>query len=379
MNNNYNRNNRITYAPRGTSQVVRRRGGRRSPEEMKLIGIALAALAAILVIVFIFTSACNSCGGCSGCGKDEQTPITTPDDIVENVTPTDVPITPPEPETDILTATNGVVNIREDADKTSGKVGAVQAGDYYNVLGTKNDSEGTVWYKVMCEGKEGYVCGTYTTVIKGKVSDGKTAYLTFDDGPSANTETILDILDTYNVKATFFVIYNESRKEMYKDIVDRGHTIALHSYTHDYDVIYKTPEAFYQDMDNLSDVIKEVTGVETKIYRFPGGSSNIYGGKSGTNVMGTIAKEMEARGYEYYDWNVDSGDADRASVDADKLVAKIKERTEGYKDAMILMHDAKTKQTTAEALPEIIEYLQSEGYEILPITEDTPPVHHVSW
>jgi len=376
MNNNYNRNNRITYAPRGTSPVVRHSGGRRSPEDMKLIGIALAALAVILVLVFIFTSACN---GCSSCGKDEQQPVVPADDIIENVTPTDVPITPPEPETDILTATNGVVNIREDADKNSGKVGAVQAGDYYNVLGTKNDSEGTVWYKVMCEGKEGYVCGTYTTVIKGKVSDGKTAYLTFDDGPSSNTETILDILDTYNVKATFFVIYNESRKEMYKDIVDRGHSIALHSYTHDYDIIYKTPEAFYQDMDNLSDVIKEVTGVETKIYRFPGGSSNIYGGKSGTNVMGTIAKEMEARGYEYYDWNVDSGDADRASVDADKLVANIKERTEDYKDAMILMHDAKTKQTTAEALPEIIEYLQSEGFEILPITEDTPPVHHVSW
>lgn len=250
----------------------------------------------------------------------------------------------------------------------------VYQGEKYKILGQADADNGIMWYKLEIDGQPAYVCGAFVN-REVKVTGGK-AYLTFDDGPSKNTPKILDILDKYNVKATFFVIYSKDYTSTYKEIVERGHTLALHSYTHEYSKIYKSQTAYFDDLDKLNEYVNGLTGVSPKIIRFPGGSSNTVSRKYCSGIMTTLTKEVENRGYKYFDWNVDSGDADGNTVPADTLVKNVKARLGSYPHACILMHDAHAKTTTVEALPRIIEYLQSCGYEILPLTEDTPPIHH---
>lgn len=205
----------------------------------------------------------------------------------------------------------------------------------------------------------------------------KIAYLTFDDGPSENTEKILDILDSYGVKATFFVISKKYQDNGYKMIVDRGHTIALHSYTHTYSKIYKSEEAYFNDLTKISDKVYNLTGVRSVIIRFPGGSSNTVHRKYCKGLMKKLKTAVTEKGYVYHDWNVDSGDATGSNVAVETLINNVKKGAKGRDVIDILMHDTgKSKQTTVEALPEIIEYLLSEGYTILPITEDTQPIQH---
>ncbi len=205
----------------------------------------------------------------------------------------------------------------------------------------------------------------------------KTAYLTFDDGPSANTIKILDILDKYDVKATFFVIYHKGMEKQYKEIVDRGHTIALHSYTHNYKKIYSSEDAYFSDLEKIGNYVKSVTGVETCITRFPGGSSNTISNKYSKGIMKNLKKEVLQRGYIYHDWNVDSCDAEKNNTPVDELLENIQASLPKYRQANILMHDTgKTKQTTVDALPKIIEYVQSQGFDIEPITEETTAIRH---
>lgn len=206
---------------------------------------------------------------------------------------------------------------------------------------------------------------------------GKIAYLTFDDGPSNNTGKILDILDQYGVKATFFVISKKNMDNEYKMIVDRGHTIALHAHTHTYSKIYKSEEAYFADLKKIDDKVYNITGVRSKIIRFPGGSSNTVHRKYCKGIMNKLKVSVREKGYIYHDWNVDSQDATGSNVPVEKLVNNIKKYSKNQDIIDILMHDTgSSKQTTVEALPQIIEYLQAEGYRILPITENTPPIQH---
>lgn len=201
-------------------------------------------------------------------------------------------------------------------------------------------------------------------------------YLTFDDGPSTNTEAILDILDKYNVKATFFVIgkTDELSKELYKKIVDKGHTLGMHSYSHKYSVIYDSLEAFEQDIQQIHDYLYEVTGVDCKYYRFPGGSSN----QVSNSDMTQFIRYLNERGITYYDWNVSSGDATSQAYTADELIQNVMGDVAKYKTSVVLMHDSATKPTTVEALSSLIEQLQGMGAEILPIDEETTPIQHVT-
>ena len=203
----------------------------------------------------------------------------------------------------------------------------------------------------------------------------KKVYLTFDDGPSSNTGRILDILNSYGVKGTFFVVgrLSDTTTPMYKRIVNEGHTIAMHSYTHKYDEIYASKEAFIYDLDRIQSLIYEQTGVLSKIYRFPGGSSNHV---SRTDVS-VLAEELGKRDIVYYDWNVVSGDASsRFGLPKDQIVRNCTQGAMGYEEAMILIHDLPEKATSVEALPEIIEYFQNLGVEIAAIDENTTEVHH---
>lgn len=207
--------------------------------------------------------------------------------------------------------------------------------------------------------------------------EGYVAYLTFDDGPSINTEEILDILDYYNVKATFFVIYHKDMADKYKAIVDRGHTIALHTYSHDYAKIYRSEKAFFNDLNRIDSYVYSVTGVHSKIIRFPGGSSNTVSRHYSQDIMDKLKKSVPARGYVYHDWNVDSEDAAHNNLDPDKLVENVKKNLTKYRKPDILMHDSGAgKRTTVEALPEMIEYIYAQGYKMEGLQLDSYAVHH---
>lgn len=202
----------------------------------------------------------------------------------------------------------------------------------------------------------------------------KRVYLTFDDGPSSNTDRILDILDQYGVKATFFVVGKENYTEQYKRIVEDGHTLAMHSYSHVYRDIYSSLDAYRQDLDKLRTFLYEITGVECKIVRFPGGSSNT----TSKVDMHTLIEYLDSEGMIYFDWNVSSGDASGAQRSADQIASNVLDNVDKYDNAVVLMHDAAGKNSTVDALPIIIEkLLESENTVLLPISEDTVRVQHI--
>lgn len=201
-------------------------------------------------------------------------------------------------------------------------------------------------------------------------------YLTFDDGPSKRTEEILDILDEYGVKATFFVVGKDGEhvEERLQMIYERGHTIGMHSYSHDYADIYDSIEAFRADFLKSKKYIYDATGIETKYFRFPGGSSN----KLGKMDMNEVIAFLQEQGVEYYDWNVSSGDGGGTLLPMEVIVDNCTKNILKYDTSIILMHDSAVKTTTVEALPHIIEAIQAmDDTAILPITETSQPVHHV--
>lgn len=202
-------------------------------------------------------------------------------------------------------------------------------------------------------------------------------YLTFDDGPSSNTDDILDILAEYDVKATFFVVGKEGEwaEEAYRRIVDEGHTLAMHSYTHQYDTIYASVESYAEDLSRLQEYLYEITGVWCRYVRFPGGSSNTV---SDVDMKECIAY-LNAQGLTYFDWNVSSQDATRTALSEEQFLDNCLTGVAKHQDTVIiLMHDAASKKTTVEALPALIEALRDmEDTELLPITDDTVPVQHI--
>lgn len=205
--------------------------------------------------------------------------------------------------------------------------------------------------------------------------NGKVVYLTFDDGPSPNTPAILDILDRYGVKATFFVINGRYNQYM-KDIVNRGHQIALHSYSHDYSKIYVSEDAYFADLQKISDVVKAQTGVESKIVRFPGGSSNTISKKYCAGIMSKLTKSLPAKGYVYFDWNCSNGDATGKKNTVDTQLQYCSQYPKSATNIVVLMHDTGSKKVTVDSLPKIIEYYRNCGMSFDILTQFTPPVHH---
>lgn len=201
-------------------------------------------------------------------------------------------------------------------------------------------------------------------------------YLTFDDGPSDETDTILDILEEYNVKATFFVVGKTDSKYdlIYKRIVAEGHTLGMHSYSHNYQTLYASRENFIDDLDKLQQFLYDKTGVESMFYRFPGGSSNTVSQVD----MNDLINVLQDRGIVYFDWNVSAGDATETAIDSETIVNNVLTEVQNFPHtAVVLLHDADDKKTTVEALPEIIEGIEAmDDTEILPISEDTFPIQH---
>ena len=206
------------------------------------------------------------------------------------------------------------------------------------------------------------------------VDTRKKVYLTFDDGPSSNTNAILDILKEYNAKATFFVNAKNSSlyADEYKRIVEEGHTLALHSYTHVYADVYASVDAFMEDTHKLIDYLYELTGVKCDIYRFPGGSSN----KKTKIDIKEFGRALDAEGIVYFDWNVSSGDAVSPALTADEIYTNVTSGVVKKNTPVVLMHDLKSKATTVEALPEILQFLIDNDYNIAAIDSSTELVQH---
>lgn len=200
-------------------------------------------------------------------------------------------------------------------------------------------------------------------------------YLTFDDGPSDNTAEILDILERYNVKATFFVIAQEDEQyvDAYQRIVNEGHTLAMHSYTHQYAQVYSSLESFQEDVTRLHDFLYDITGIDCKYYRFPGGSSNRVSGSR----LPSFIHYLNDEGITYYDWNISNGDATSQVYTSDELVQNVMNDVTKYKTSVVLMHDTTDKHTTVEALAKLIESLMAIHAEILPIDDNTTLVQHI--
>lgn len=268
-------------------------------------------------------------------------------------------------ETRVETLTNIVVEQQTQLSLlTEGQGGSLEASA---PAGGKKDTE---------EGEKTETDGAEASIPE--ITAAHKVYLTFDDGPSTNTQEILDILEEYDVKATFFVVgkEGEAAQESMRKIVEAGHTLGMHSYSHKYSDLYASVENFAGDFAKQQEYIYEVTGVTSRVYRFPGGSSNTVSDIS----MKEFAKYLDSQGVRFFDWNISSGDGGSYLYPVEELVEHCTEKIANYGTSIILMHDVAGKKTTVEALPIIIEkILAMEDTVILPITDETTPVQHIKW
>ena len=202
---------------------------------------------------------------------------------------------------------------------------------------------------------------------------GKVIYLSFDDGPRPYTAQLLDILKAYNVKATFFVT---AQAPNYFDQIGRafreGHSIGVHSTSHDYNTIYSSEEAFFEDFFNMEEIILQQTGSYTKLFRFPGGSSNTVS-RFNPGIMSRLTQAMNDMGYQYYDWNVVSGDAGETNK-TKKIIENIEEGCAENRVSVILQHDI--KDYSVAAVETVIQWGLANGYSFEPLQIDSPAMHH---
>lgn len=211
--------------------------------------------------------------------------------------------------------------------------------------------------------------GNKNTVVNGK----KIIYLTFDDGPSDYTGKLLDILKKYNVKATFFVTGFGSDSAIKREY-DEGHTVALHSNTHNYSYIYKSLDNYYNDLYKIRDRVKRITGHESNIIRFPGGSSNTVSRRydGGIHIMSKLVKDVESKGFHYFDWNVSSGDAG-ATTSSDKVYSNVVNHLKSDV-SVVLQHDSKSY--SVNAVERIIKYGLDNGFTFKALDENSFGAHH---
>jgi peptidoglycan/xylan/chitin deacetylase (PgdA/CDA1 family) len=210
------------------------------------------------------------------------------------------------------------------------------------------------------------------TPIGPTAQDDGTMYLTFDDGPSSNTPLLLSTLRNRGVKATFFVVGGDTEKQRQwmRDIVEDGHTLGMHSYTHNYHQIYASVEAFLDDYYKLFTNIKEATGQTPTIFRLPGGSVNSYD----YPVYQEIVAEMLRRGFVFYDWNLSSGDASSNYISSEQITSNILDYAPAFPRGIVLFHDAPSKDSTVEALGDVIDGLRDQGFTFASLTREVRPI-----
>lgn len=188
----------------------------------------------------------------------------------------------------------------------------------------------------------------------------RTCYLTFDDGPSENTEKVLDILKKYDIKATFFVVGQEltpERDYLIQRMKKEGHEIGMHANEHVYEKLYASKESFLNDYEALYQRLKEQYNVEPTLYRFPGGSvCDCLNGRGKEYIQ-----EMAAKGFICFDWNVSGEDAVGTPA-VESIQNNVLKRGLECRRAIVLLHDSNMAVKTVEALPGIIEAFLKAGF-----------------
>ena len=248
-----------------------------------------------------------------------------------------------------------------------------------NNVDTNKDGEYNVTYSVVDTfGNKNTI--SRKVVVYSDISkvpkNGKVIYLTFDDGPGIYTQSILDVLNEYNVKATFFVTNQFSNYHyMIKKEYETGHSIAVHTYSHNYGKIYESVDSYVEDFNQMNQIILDETGTYTKMFRFPGGSSNTIS-KFNKGVVRDIAKTMNEKGYIYFDWNVDSNDAGSDINNSSNIYYNVINNVSHNRANVVLMHDSANHRATVNVLSDIIRYGKNNGYTFKAITNDTPVVRH---
>jgi peptidoglycan/xylan/chitin deacetylase (PgdA/CDA1 family) len=253
--------------------------------------------------------------------------------------------------------------------------------DAYDIFGDINiQTEGEVDVNTVGEYTIKYIisdeAGNTTEAIRtvSIIKPTGTIYLTFDDGPSEHTGRLLDVLKKYNVKATFFVT-GRGDDSYFKREYDEGHTVALHTNTHSYSYVYSSVDNYFEDLNTISDRVKAQTGEESKLLRFPGGSSNLVSTRYDhrSHIMSTLVNEVTARGYTYFDWNVDSNDAGGASS-ADEVYDNVTSRLVIGGDSVVLQHDV--KGFSVDAVERIIQYGIEHDFIFKKLDKDSFNAHH---
>ena len=244
----------------------------------------------------------------------------------------------------------------------TGKVDTSKPGSY-TIKYESSDSSGN---KVKKERKvivnNSYVAPRQGTSLSCGIPG--TIYLTFDDGPNATyTPMILNALKKYNVKATFFVTRN-GPDSLIKREYNEGHTVALHTYTHDYSYVYSSTENYWKDLNNISNRVERLTGHKSYLFRFPGGSSNTISRRYSIGVVSKVAQQAQEKGYTYFDWNISSGDAG-GTTDPNREYQIVISNLSKSRGNVILMHDI--KRHTALAIERIVKYGVDNGYNFAPL------------
>ena len=234
----------------------------------------------------------------------------------------------------------------------------------------------TLTYTVADSDENTAICFRKVTVaaaprVQQVLPQKKTIYLTFDDGPGPYTDYLLDVLAKYQVKATFFVVGHGHRSQMQR-IVNEGHSIAVHSITHDYQQIYESRDAFFADMLGMQKIIEDNTGFRTSLLRFPGGSSNLVSSFN-PGIMTTLTEAVQDAGFQYFDWNVDSDDAGKART-PEEVYKNVTEGCANHRVCVVLQHDI--HGYSVQAVEKIIQWGRANGYQFLPLEPDSFGAHH---
>lgn len=214
---------------------------------------------------------------------------------------------------------------------------------------------------------------TVTVVPK---DPNKVIYLTFDDGPGPYTEKLLNVLEEYGVKATFFLV-NTDYIYLAERMAADGHSVGIHSINHNFSQIYSSDEAYFEDLYGMQAILEEYTGQTTYLFRFPGGSSNTISKRYSKGIMSRLTVSTQEAGFRYFDWNVDSRDAsieDNAAASADDVYHNVVSGISTRKSSIVLMHDI--KGFSVAAVERIIIWGLSHGYTFLRLTEDSPTCAH---
>lgn len=201
----------------------------------------------------------------------------------------------------------------------------------------------------------------------------KTVYLTFDDGPGPYTKKLLDVLNKYGAKATFFVTNNNPNYNyLFKEMVNSGHAIAIHTASHNYRKIYASEEAFFNDVYKMQDIIEQQTGVKTYLLRFPGGSSNTVSSFN-RGIMSRLSKQVGEKGFRYFDWNVTSGDAGE-TTSTSQVAKNVINGMASHSVSVVLQHDI--KNFSVNAVEQILKWGTENGYTFKACSMTSPTAHH---